>query len=837
MKRVGMVLLFVFAVIVAGNVNAQIAFDEASQKQMVMTSMSATPMAFTENQGQWGDKTLFKAETNGATFYFCKGEVAYFFIRNTDELIEYASIEAKQYEGLPETSHGPRYKQEGLLIRARFEGANQDVEIIGEGMLGHKSNYFIGNDPSGWQTNVPSYSNIIYKNIYPGIDLKYYSNGGSLKYDFIVYPGADVNQIRIRYEGIDNLELASNGDMRINSDFGAIYDKAPKVYQEIDGRRQEIAAAYKLSGLGTMGFSIDESFDPVYPLIVDPQLFFSTYLGGIGYDYSSDIGVDSQGNIIVAGWTISSDFPVVAPYDGTYNGERDGFISKLSAAGDSLLFSTYIGGTERDNPYEIAIGNDDFIYVVGYTESSDYPMVNPFDDTYGGYHEAFVTKLSNTGDSLIYSTYLGGNFHDHCYDVFVDQFNQACVTGRTGSNDFPLVDPFDDSYGGGAAYGDIFISKFSVSGESLIFSTYLGGSSSEFGGAITLDEAGNYYITGVTFSADFPMVNSFDETFNVVHDAVVVKLSAAGDSILYSTFLGGAEFDYGRAIAVDDEGLIYIAGQSGSQPGISCDFPFVNAYSDSCYGRHDPFLAAINPFLEGENTLIYCTNLVGSGDLDYANSIALDSDGYVYISGAASDIPNIGPDIENFDPSGQGAFIAKFLPQIGGNGSLLFSKSFGGSMGAAAGGITIDSNDHLYIIGCTESEDFPVFNPYDDSINGDLDIFIMKVNLTDLNTKTYLPGDVNMFGGTWPPSATGPDVTYLVNFFRGTPTSPSCLLGGFWASADANGDCNVIGSDVTKLVNVFRGIGSIGYCPSYPPAWPTPTDLPAEAPSGWPNCE
>jgi hypothetical protein len=286
-------------------------------KKDIINNLNTQPLCFTQNNGQWGDKTLFKAEAGGATFYFCRDEVAYLFARDTGELEE--SVFPK-IPGLPDKFNSPRYKKEAMLVKAQFVGANFNSEIVGEDRLSYDCNYFYGNDPGKWRTDVPSFSAITYKSIWPGIDLQYHGNGQSMKYDFIVNPGADISQIKIKYDGITNLGVTNQGDLEAQTRFGAIYEKIPQIYQEINGQKREISGQYILHESGIFGFDIEEGFNPAYPIIIDPELVYSTYLGGNDVDNGFAIALDRSGNAYVTGSAYSYDFPTVNPYESHYNG-------------------------------------------------------------------------------------------------------------------------------------------------------------------------------------------------------------------------------------------------------------------------------------------------------------------------------------------------------------------------------------------------------------------------------------------------------------------------------------------------------------------------------------
>ncbi|MCD6161600.1 MAG: SBBP repeat-containing protein [candidate division Zixibacteria bacterium] len=341
MRRIVMIVIVGLALF-ATIANAQLTLDKASQKQMVMTNMASMPMTFTENRGQWDEKTLFKANAGGATFWFCSDEIAYVFTRDTDELLEDEELMRPDIPGMPDKFDKPRYKKESLVMRAQLIGANPDAQIIGEDRLSHNCNYFYGNEPSKWRTDVPNYSTITYKDIYPGIDLKYHGNGQGIKYDFIVNPGADISQIQVRYEGADNLSITPNGDLEASTSFGPVHENIPSVYQEVGSSKREVIGRYVITAPGVFGFEVDD-YNPSLTLVIDPELVYSTYLGGRGFsDYCRGIAVDASGNAYVTGHTGSSDFPTQNPYDGNNNGYCDTFVTKFSSAGNSLIYSTYL---------------------------------------------------------------------------------------------------------------------------------------------------------------------------------------------------------------------------------------------------------------------------------------------------------------------------------------------------------------------------------------------------------------------------------------------------------------------------------------------------------------
>jgi hypothetical protein len=459
-------------------------------------------------------------------------------------------------------------------------------------------------------------------------------------------------------------------------------------------------------------------------LIIDPELLYSTYIGGSSEDRAYRIAVDNAGNSYVVGKTESIDFPAINPYDESYNNGEDVFLFKLSSSGNSLIYSTYLGGENDDSGQDIAIDADGYIYITGFTSSQDFPAINSIDSAYNGdFFDIFIAKLSNSGDSLMFSTYIGGERTEKCYGIAIDNDGCLNITGRTNSYNFPTVNPYDDSFNGGDTRGDIFISKLSSAGDSLLYSTYLGGSFNDVGLDIAVDDSNNYYITGYSWSADFPMVNPFDGTIDENEDVIVLMLSSAGDSILYSTYLGTRCWDIGYAIAVDNESNVYVTGRTFTC--YPCDFPTVNAFDDSCYGHEDVFVAMISPSIGGVNSLLYSTYIGGAGE-EIGRDIIVDNSGCVYVTGltGSATFPRINHN--NYDISTRGVFLLKMKPSLGGSSSVVFSTSFGGDGYDEGFGLSISPDGNIFITGITYSTDFPTINPYDESHNGDGDVFVSK---------------------------------------------------------------------------------------------------------------
>jgi hypothetical protein len=665
-------IIAIVLIAVSGISQGQTMTNIGSGNQIKTTSLSAMPLVFTENKGQFGSKTLYKSEIGGATFYFCRDEVAYLFVRDSKEKIQDNSNNSS-IMGKDINSAIPRYKQEGILVKANFLGANPDVQVVGENRLGYNNNYFYGSDQSRWHTDVPNYSTIVYKEIYSNIDLRYQGNGQSLKYDFIVRPGAEISSIKIKYEGVENLSVAADGDLKATTSFGPISEKAPYIYQEVNGTKQQVQGRYRLIADGVFGFEIAGSYNASLPLVIDPQLVYCSYWGGTGEDNVASLAVDQSGNTYLLSLTSSPNLPIVTPYDSSYNGGGDIHIAKLSTATNTIFFSTYVGGDSADEPREVNVDNSGNVFIMGTTNSQNFPTQNAFDNSYNGNTDIFITKLNAAGNGLLYSTYVGGTESE-----------------RRLSHEFP----------------------------------YRG---------MCIDGAGNAYITGITYSENFPVFHGYDMTFNGGADAFITKLSASGESLLFSTYLGGAGFDKGYDITTDSQGKVYVVGAT-----VSSDFPLVNAYQNSMdVGFTDAFIAI---FSSAGNQLLFSSYFGGHYN-DYGTGIAIDNSENVYITGwtEAWDFPLLNPYVGNSSP-GEGiwdAFVVKFAPL---GTSLLYSTLFGGNDYDIPTGIAVDNYDRAYVTGYTYSSDFPIINGFDSTYDCCYNGFVAVLATEDrcLEYSTYM---------------------------------------------------------------------------------------------------
>jgi uncharacterized protein (TIGR03437 family) len=686
----------------------------------LIASYGKLPLSFEANQGQVDGQVKFLARGRGYTL----------FLTGTEAVL-----------ALNQPQRPQRTRREGFLpasapsassavdLRLKLINANPRPEVRGLEELPGKSNYFIGNDPSGWRTNVPTYAKVEYRDVYPGVNLVHYGNGGQLEHDFVVAPGADPSLIRLAVEGADKMELNAQGDVVLRAGNGDVRLRRPVVYQEIDGARQEVVgsfvlgtrrAAFRTPHSQEVGFELG-NYDATRPLVIDPVLTYSTYLGGSSGDNAQAVAVDASGAAYVTGTTWGG-FPTAGGLHLASGGYTDAFVTKLNATGSAVVYSTYVGGGFWDYGYGIAVDASGAAYVVGYTESGDFPTASPLQATLRGTSEAFVAKLNAAGSALMYSTFLGGNGSDAVNGVAVDASGNAYVTGSTDSSDFPRAGPQQATYGGGNCGGypctDAFVAKLNASGSALVYSTYLGGGGSEAGTSIAVDSAGSAYVTGQTSSTNFPTVAPFQPANAGGYDAFVSKLNAAGSALAYSTYLGGTGDDNAYSIAVDSAGSAYITGST-----TSTNLPTGKPLQVSNGGGSDAFVSKLSA---AGSALVYSTYLGGSGN-DYGRGIAVDSSGNAYVTGytASTNFPAASPLQAAF---GGGAYDA-FVTMLNAAGAALVHSTYLGGSGADAGnGIAVDSSGNAYVTGYTVSTNFPTASPLQASCAGDADAFIAKIS-------------------------------------------------------------------------------------------------------------
>ncbi len=594
--------------------------DAAAGRVQVSEAYGKVPLSFEANRGQTDEQVKFLARGSRSTLFLTSSEAVLVFATREQP------AQGRLHRARLRRAEDGQVTQ--TVLRMNLVGASPKPRLVGMEELPGKANYFIGNDPGKWRTNVPTFAKVHYENLYPGIDLIYYGNQGQLEYDLVVRPGADPKEITLGFQGAEKLKLDNQGDLLLHTATGTIRQRKPFIYQEIDGARREIAGGYLLKGAHRLGFQI-AAYDRSRPLVIDPALFYSTYLGGSDNDVGLGIAVDSSGNAYVTGYTISTDFPTTA---GAFQPSSPApltvhaFVTKLDPTGSALVYSTYLGGSVGDEGLGIAVDTLGNAYVTGITSSLDFPTTAGAFETTNVGGAAFVTKLDPSGSALVYSTYLGGSGDEVGRGIAVDTSGNAYVTGATFSTDFPTTAGALQRTSGGGPAGcgsstwDGFVTKLDPTGSALVYSTYLGGSDVEEGIGIALDALGNAYVTGETFSSNFPTTAGALQTSygGGNGDAFVTKLNPTGSALGYSTYLGGGESDVAFGIAVDASGNAYVAGRTAS-----ANFPTTAGTFQPTFagGTTDAFVAKLDAT---GSALVYSTYLGGSDD-DEGLAIAIDA--------------------------------------------------------------------------------------------------------------------------------------------------------------------------------------------------------------------
>lgn len=696
----------------------------ATLRKSFMVDRRQSSLAFETNEGQTDSSVRFLARAAGYGVFLTAHEAVLVLRKPT--------VDAGQRDQSPPLAPPADAGSFGVL-RMRFLGGNPTPRVVGTEQLPGTVNYFIGNDHKQWRSGISTYSRVRYENVYPGISAVFYGTPGSLEYDLEIEPGGDPKVITMECLGADHLELDAQSNLRMLIGGGEVLLGAPRIYQRAsNGLRKTVAGAYVLKVGGHIGIAVGK-YDRSEPLIIDPVLTYSTYLGGSGYDAGTAIAVDVSGNAYVTGFTRSTNFPVTAgslqPKCGTTGSCNgffwDAFITKLDANGQ-LVYSTYLGGSGNDMSKAIAVDSSGAVYIAGQTFSSDLPTTaGAFQTTYGGAGDAFVAKLSPAGTSLQYSTYLGGSETDNSEGIAVDVAGNAYVTGQTYSVDFPTAAAIQASSGGNQD-SDAFVAEINSTGSSLVYSTYLGGSSMDWGNGIALDSSGDAYVVGFTRSPDFPLAGSLQPSCGGCPgfaDAFVTELAPNG-ALLHSTYFGGSGDDHSTGITVDPGGNIYVTGFT-----YSTDLPITpGAYQTSlASGKSAAFVTKIAP---GFSSLVFSTYVEGS-NLNYGKSIAVDT-GNVFVAGQtySPTFPLVSPTQSTCVPSNC-FFGVGFITELNAAGSgLIFSTYLGGSHGDDIAGIALDPSANIQVTGQAASTDFPVANAFQPTFGGSFgDAFVAKISL------------------------------------------------------------------------------------------------------------
>jgi sugar lactone lactonase YvrE len=668
--------------------------DAANQPLSV--DIAAAPLAFERNAGQTDAQVDFLARGSGYGVWLSDGDA----VLALDD------------------------GQNTHVLRLDVLATNPAPAASGEGELDAYTNYFIG-DESSWRTHVQNYAAVRYDDVYAGIDLRYYGNGHELEYDFIVEQGAEVSAIRIAFQGVESVSIDAEGNLVLTLDAAGrtLTFQAPISYQDGAGGREVVSSHYVVLDDGSIGFEVGD-YDRSRELVIDPILAYGTYLGGSGGEQIWNMETDAAGNVYVTGYTSSTNFPLSAGAFSGPRGNQDVFVSKFSADLSTLLYSTYVGGTNDENGYGIAVDTAGNAYVTGATKSSDFPKLAALDSSLDNGQDVFVFKLNATGNALIYSTYLrGAGSLDTGYGIAVDAAGNAYVVGYTDSSDFALTaGALDTSFSNGEA----FVTKLSASGSALVYSTYFGGSVDETIYNIAVDGLGNAVVVGesnsTTFSFALPgAYQSSNGSTGSRYDAFVAKLNSSGTGLLYGSFIGGSQDDFGYGVALGPTGRIYISGDTNSN-----NFDVTSgAMQTARAGGADGFAAVFDPSLSGAASLVYSTYIGGSATESFWG-IDVDAAGRMYLGGYTnSNNMTVTADAHRTtNAGGDDIFVVAVDTNGASSADRVYASYLGGSSAENAWAARY-SNGKFYVAGnAASASGVTTAGAYDTSFNGGFDGYV-----------------------------------------------------------------------------------------------------------------
>ncbi|MCK9420083.1 MAG: SBBP repeat-containing protein [Nitrospirae bacterium] len=714
-------------------------------KTQALRNFGRAPLHFEENKGQTDRQVKFLSRGRGYTL----------FLTPTESVITLNRSSA---------TVGRSAEQETAVVRMSWNGADPHANVTGLEPLAGRSNYLIG-DQSQWRKNIQSYAKVRYEKLYPGIDLVFYGNQNQLEYDFVVAPGSDPKAIRLGFTGEDRLSIDTQGNLVIHTGTDRIVQKAPVVYQEVNGTRQQVAGSYVATGSHEVGFQV-ASYDAGKTLYIDPVFAFSSFLGGNGYDYAKAVAVDSSNNIYVTGYTNSTNFPSATGHAGS---DYDVFVMKISAAG-TVVYSTYVGDSNtQDKGYAIAVDSSGNAYVTGETDNpgsgATFPVVNGFTTTPGD--GAIVFKLNSAGSALLYSTILQSGSSALGYGIAVQGANAyVCGGGAINTSMFPnwpTAGTYSTHTGGTAGLYDAFMVKIDTAAtgaSSLKYATRYGGTGWEYAYSVAVDSSGNAYVTGET---------DINQTVPY-RQVLVVKFDSAG-SVVYASTIGGSSDSYGYGIAVDSSGNAYVTGKTSAS-----NFPTTTgAYQVAYAGAGDAFVAKLDTT---GSTLLYSTFLGGASSSDTGHGIALDSAGNAYVAGE-TDSSNFPTTVDAIQSARASSNTEAFVTALNSTGTALLYSSYLGGTGNVGGGdkafgIALDGNEDVIVVGQTDSTDFPVSSAFQSTHGGGLfDGFVAKITSSTTTTTggggTVGSGTTTTTGGGDGSSGGGGGGCFIATAAYGTP--------------------------------------------------------------------
>ena len=628
-------------------------------------SLENAPLSFEPNHGQWSANVVYGAHARGFSAFFKGSEVTY------------------QIEGVRGRAN----------VKMRWLGSDPTADISAVEQLPGIVNYFVGKDESRWISGLATYRTLRVNALYPGIDLIYYGSGKHLEYDLELAPGADPGRIKLALEG-GKSSVDADGNLVLHTAAGRFVQHQPVAYQIVDGKRSAVSARYKVGRDGVVQLVMGH-YDRRLRLTIDPTIAWSATLGagqsGAGNAYG--LALDSTGNVIVVGGTAATDFPTVNASDSTLN-KSDVFITKFSPDGATKLFSTFYGGSGFESASAVTVDGSDNIIIAGSSTSADLTTKGAFQPAIRGSGNAFVAKFSPTG-TLLYGTFLGGFLGESITAVAVNSAGNIFVAGKTYSSGFPVVNAYQTTLKGRT---NGFLTKFSVDGSMLVFSTFLGGSGSDQINSLALGPDGSIYVAGSTSSADFPTLNAFQSTITAgsSSSAFVSRFAPSGASLIYSTFVSATSFSQALGLDVDAAGSAYITGVA------LAGFPTKNAQQPNFAGGSDAFLTKLNPAGTG---LVFSTYLGGSvGAAEQGNAVKVAASGNITVVGKTEscDFPTVAAVFPGCRGRDDG-----FVTQFDSSGKIIFSTFIGGDSTDEITSLALDGAGNIYVAGSTVSSDFP----------------------------------------------------------------------------------------------------------------------------------
>ena len=684
-------------------VPAMAAADSATQanrpsQSSLKMSYATRLLSFEMNRGQTDPRVDFLARGSGYTLFLSGGD---------------ATLALRSGDGTAA----------GATVRIGFTGTRKAVQGTGVDLLPGKVSYLRGKDRSAWRSNIPTYGRVRYAELYRGIDLVFYGKQRELEHDFVVAAGADPSVIAFTLDGASGVSLDGQGNLLIRTATGDVSFRKPRIYQQVEAKTRIIDGGYTVpskneAGVYRVGFRVGP-YDKTLPLVIDPVIDYSTYLGGTGDDFANGIAVDADFNAYVTGRTHSADFP--GPKDNFYvaktlpgvpvpppAGGSDAFVTKLEPYGRYVIYSVYLGGSGDEGGIGIALDSGNRAYITGWTMSANFPVTgNALQGSYGGniaggFGDAFIARLNAAGTALDYATYLGGKSEDYGRGIAVDVAGNIYLTGSTRSKEFPVI---NSPYTKEGDDPDVFVTKLGPSGQptryDYVYSIPIGGTGLDEGRGLAVDNTGNVFVTGQTHSKQ-----GFGGTFGgdrgdclddygnkeVCPDAFILKLDSSG-SLLYSRYLGRSGREWATGIAVDKDGNAYIGGVTDST-----DFPCL--YNIGGNGGEDGFIVKITG---AGNNQEYITRLGGPGN-ERVTGVAVDGKGRAHVAGVTSSSGLETPGERGYGGGASDAFVAKLT--AAGNAFEYFTY-LGGSGADDAESIAVPIAGIAYVTGATLSTDFP----------------------------------------------------------------------------------------------------------------------------------